>query len=322
MKDYDSTSLSARRWSEQVLDISDGVDRIRLLKHLTAFDYVVPADHVDAMQILINPMAPSLQRQTIERADLEGRRDRLATAVASFAHSYFKTPPSKRRTQWTTLRHQCEQFPALLRWLDDLAPALDLGQVPRLGDEVLNQLVERCCQAFVARSLARARLRQEIILMYCQDPFRWLAAIRRLVSEEAQFTSKVAPWLNNLPDAFNLERDRKQPLSPVLEPAQAKPALSERQKEWGGWAAIIAPLLIGAAIKLIGQLELPKKPRDSQPSFQQDQLRLEEDAEKLRQGARLLQQLQRHRLGEKVWPSPMASPQLPDIPPPPSMPEE
>lgn len=307
MKDYDSTSISARRWSEQVLDISDGIDRTRLLKHLTDFDYVVPADQVDAMQILVNPTGPSLRWHTIERADLEGRRDRLTSAVAGFARSYFETKPPQRRSQWETLHHQCEQFPALLRWLHALAPALDIERVPHMGDEVLNRLVELCCRAYVARDPARARQRQEFLLMYCQDPFRWLAAIRRLISVEPKFTAKVAPWLNNLPDAINLDRDRQQPLSPLLKPVPSKSTKKEKEGAWSG-ATFAVLVLIGALIRPMLRYGLGPNDRNPPRSYQsRTEFPFEDDEEKkkLREGARVYQLIQERRNKWKPIQSPL-----------------
>lgn len=332
MKDYDSTSISARRWSEQVLDISDGVDRTRLLRHLTDFDYVVPAEHVDAMQVLVNPTGPSLRWQTIERADLEGRRDRLTSAVAGFARSYFETQPPQRRSQWETLHHQCEQFPVLLRWLDALAPALDIERVPHVGDEVLNRVVEHCCRAFVARDPARARQRQEFILLYCQDPFRWLAAIRRLVSVEPRFTAKVAPWLVNLPDAINLDRDRKQTLSPLLKPIQPKSTKQEKEGAWSG-AAFAVFVLIGALIRPMLRSGLGPNDHNPPRSYQsrtEFDFGDEDEQKKRRENAQMLQRIMEkhyHRQVIEMTPPVPAGPepsrrQVPETPPPPAMPEE
>lgn len=323
MKDYDSTSLSARRWSEQVLGISDGVDRIRLLKRLTEFDYVVPADQVDAMQILVNPLGPSLRPQTLERADREGRRDRQTSAVASFAHSYFKVPVSERRGKWTTLRHQCDQCPALLRWLDDLAPALDLERAPRMGDEVLNHLIELCCQTYVAREPARARQRQEIILTCCQNPNQWLAPVRRLAAEEPRFTAQVAPWLKYLPDTINLERHPKGPLSPVREPVRPKSIRQKILVDWVGYLIMAAPIAICLIIAVKEHLDPSRTDHNSSPSVQrQHRFDSAKEQAKLREVPRILQQIQRRKVGETIWPRPAKADQPPDIPPPPSLPED
>lgn len=330
MQDDESTSLSARRWSEQILDFSNGVDRITSLKYLTEFDYVLPADQVDALQILNNPTGLSLRSQTLERADLKGRRDHLTLAVAAFARSYFETSPSERRRQWETLYHQCDTFPDLRRRLDALAPALSIERIPPVGDEVLNRLVEVCCRVFVARDPERARQRQEFILLYCQDPFRWLAAIRRLLSTEPGFVEKVAPWLNNLPNAINPDRDQKKPLSPILKPVQ--PKSTNKETAWNGSTVaviMIISVLIRAMLRFGHTTDDRSPPRSyqSRTEFQFDQ---DEEQKKLRDGSRLLHQILEQRLrAKKIEMTPFApglapsSPDTPpDVPPPPAMPDE
>jgi len=271
MKDYDSTSLNARRWSEDVLDISDGVDRTRLLNHLTDLEYIVAAEQVDAMQILVNPTGPSLCPAAVERAETEDRRQRLQSTVARFARTFFNNPPSQRRLEWKALHRDCQSFPAALGWLDNLAPALDIEDIPNTDDQILNQLVERCCQIFVARGPVRARRRQEFVQTYCQDPLRWQPAIKRLVSKESLFTAKVAPWLNTLPGAMNLERDRNEPLSPVQMSQRTKSNKTEKEGTWWGWF-VAASIISGILRALIRQDHTPNyspPPRSfqSQPGF-------------------------------------------------------
>lgn len=202
MQDDDSPLLNARRWSERVLGIGDGVDQARLLRYVAEQDYVVPEEQIDAMQVLVNPTGISLRAETMAQADRRDREACLDLKVAAFRQCFFILSCDERQRRWESLLDECRSYPRLTTRLMRLKPGLAVATPPLPEDPGCRSLLQTCLDVFIAPPREAAELR----LSFCQDwrnhPSFWEDIVDDMTEQNHDFLTLIAPWV----DAFGEQR--------------------------------------------------------------------------------------------------------------------
>jgi len=202
MSDQASTSLNARHLAERMLDISDGIDRARLLRRVAEQDYVLPPEQIDAMQVLVNPTGMSLAVETMAREERRGHEEHLAVRVAAFKQNFFGLSCQERQRQWTSLIDECQPYHYLTTYLTRLKPGLLVASPAEPEDQDYGTLLETCRHVFVAPFRTAAELR----LSFCDEwrklPSVWDDIVDDMTEQYPEFFENVAPWV----DAFGEQR--------------------------------------------------------------------------------------------------------------------
>lgn len=246
-------SMNARRWAHLLLDVDDdtNLESAGLLRYVTERDFAVSLDETDALQILGNSTSRYLSSRTLDHAAYQGAEQQMETAVAGFASRFFEIPAFRRREQWSVLFDESLGFPHLAHWLANLEPGLDVDNVPLTGNESVDSLVESCSKAFLARPQDRARLRQAVAHLYCQDARRWERTVQYLTTNQPNFVAAIAPWLTDLHRGFLTDLTKRDPmLRPTIATATTATS-SNSDSNWWSWFVVLS--IVGAVIRGIAR---------------------------------------------------------------------
>ncbi len=202
MQDDDAPLLNARRQSERVLGIGDGLDQVRLLRHVDEQDYVVPEEQIDAMQVLVNPAGRFLRAETLARADRRDCEVCLDLKVAAFRQFFFSLCCDERQRRWESLLDECRSYPHLTTRLMRLKAGLAVATPTLPENPGCRSLLQTCFDVFVAPPREGAELR----LSFCQDwrnhPSFWEDIVDAMTEHNRDFFESIAPWV----DAFGEQR--------------------------------------------------------------------------------------------------------------------
>ena len=196
-------SSDAVRWARRSLridDVESASSTAELLRRVTEWEFVVSPETADAVQLLANPAGLAAGSNFAALATQRGCEQRWEALVADFANEFFDLTPDQRGQRWRVLMDECPQIPSLVPWIFNLALGIEIAGVPSSTDDRFNELVQSCCQSFVARPPANIRMRQEFMAMCRADPDQWEAVANGLQSTHADFVRHVAPWIEDFSD--------------------------------------------------------------------------------------------------------------------------
>ena len=229
-----------------------------LLRRVTEWEYVMPPEAVDAVQVLANPGGLAPGSRVMELAARRGSELRRADKVADFADVIFDLSPEDRTQRWQALLDECRDDPPLMRWLNDLAPGLDVLVPPQSTNERFNRLVAECCQTFRLRHPANIRRRQEFLAECHSDRVLWEMAARDLKSRYPLFVGKIATWVRLLAQLRAADRDQQERFEQLLRqtPIHEKPmpVLNVESRPLSWWWFVFAGMIL---VRLVGVLVLP-----------------------------------------------------------------
>lgn len=198
--DSTMSEIDSRRWARHKLGIDDtqALTAADTLRRVMEWEYVLPPEAVDAMQLLANPDGIKPESRVVELATRWGGERRREQAVTDFAQTFFDLAPEERTRRWQTLRDECRDDPRSTRWLNDLAPGLDVVVPVSSTEERFVRLVAECCQSFVMRLPGRARRRQAFVIECRADREEWEIAASTLQKLHPLFVEPVAKWVTKL----------------------------------------------------------------------------------------------------------------------------
>ncbi len=182
----------ARRWALGRLELDKTkapVDVAVLLRVLSASNYVLPVESVDASATVANSsIASPLAIQL-------GREQRLNEAVSRFARTFFDLTEVQQEIEWKSLCDDCKDIPSLALWLDQLKPGIGMVELPSSANEQVSELVKASCAAFLARPAGRIRQIQKLKREFVENEASCSAA-GELQTLAPQFVEKIAPWIS------------------------------------------------------------------------------------------------------------------------------
>lgn len=254
-------NADAIRWARHSLRIDDAdaaSSTADLLRRVTEWEYVIPPDAVDAVQLLANPEGLAPGSRGMELAARRGSELRREREVTDFAGVFFDLAPGQRTPRWQALRDECRDDRKLTRWLDDLAPGLDVAVPPTSTNERFNRLVTECCQTFVMRRPASIRRRQEFLAECHSDRVLWEMTARELKSRHPLFVGQIATWVRTLAQLRAADRDQQARFEQLLRQTpiheQPMPILEVESRPLSWWWFVFAVMIL---VRLVGVLVLP-----------------------------------------------------------------
>ena len=213
-----SAEADARRWAFRRLGIevaSQPPSTSELLRRVTEWEYVIPPDAVDAVQLIANPSSLALRPTVIERAGQLGKSHRCREAADLFRQRFFEIPNVERRRHWNGLVAECAGDPRLLAVLDRLKPGLDAIRPNLTTDEHLNHLIAVCCDSFIAHPIQATRIREAFCKAWRRDHGTWDKTTVLAIKKYFEFVGTVGSWIIDAGDPLWRESLRGIRLSKV-----------------------------------------------------------------------------------------------------------
>jgi hypothetical protein len=172
-----------RGWTMRQLDLEADATaadvRGTFVQHLADEDFVPPWRWQQAFGVVHQPGQTACERVLRYGQLHQDEEERLREEVRAFAGAFFTLDCAERRRRWKALRDQCDFYPVLTAWLNDLEPGLAV--VPETENEKrASQLGDHICTLFVLPRARRAHQRRELLLEMKADLPLWEDAARQL----------------------------------------------------------------------------------------------------------------------------------------------
>ena len=187
----------------------------------------------------------------------------LGEEIQGFANQFFKLAAVDRQRQWQVLSDRCAGFPRLLRWLQQLKPALNANPVQNAeGYSLELTLAKHCEQTLVAAPSQQGAVRSRALSELAGQPQNWVQAARMLRKRDVE-TANCDPALlsvlttdevrqERLVIARAMAKKRDKPVKRMLPDVSLRKAAQTTSSgsSGGWWYAIVIYMVVSGLIRI------------------------------------------------------------------------
>jgi hypothetical protein len=251
-------SLHARQWAFRALNFrtlsSDcsyrSSDATWLLGTIAEAGYQLPADQVNAAQIVTRSSSLAKCASIGARAENAGQYDEKCQDLAEFKSAFFDLTCGARSRRWESLSKTCAAFPDLISQLVRLKPGLECDFPSKTEDSRQQHMLQICRDVFLASPPTAARMRRRFCNEWRADPNVWEQVVDDLLLVDGEFLKTIAPWVDAFGDDLFHETSLNRVIRPPVDPPYARsdraPTLNPTASEstWPGWVVVLGFIAI------------------------------------------------------------------------------